>query len=110
MIATSRELHVSEAIRGYIVDLAAATRRHPSIELGMSPRASLALQRAARARAASLGREFVVPDDVKDLARPVLEHRLTLSAEAEMSGVAVPDVLAEVLASVPVPAGRAAAG
>ena len=110
MIATARELHVAPAIRGYVVDLALATRRHPALALGMSPRASLAIQRAARARAASVGRDFVIPDDVKDLARPVLEHRLTLAAEAEMSGVAAGEVLTEVLASVPVPTGRTAAG
>ena len=110
MIATARELHVAPSIRAYVVDLAAATRQHPSLALGMSPRASLALQRAARARAASLGRDFVTPDDVKELAPPVLEHRLSLSAEAEMSGVLVGEVLGEVLGSVPVPAGRLAAG
>ena len=110
MIATARDLHVAPSIRAYVVDLAAASRQHPSVTLGMSPRASLALQRAARARAASLGRDFVTPDDVKELAAPVLEHRLTLSPEAEMSGVAVREVLGEVLGSVPVPAGRLAAG
>jgi MoxR-like ATPase len=110
MIATARELHVAPSIRSYVVDLAAASRQHPSVTLGMSPRASLALQRAARARAASLGRDFVTPDDVKELAAPVLEHRLTLSPEAEMSGVGVREVLGEVLGAVPVPAGRLAAG
>ncbi|HEX5265363.1 MAG TPA: MoxR family ATPase [Acidimicrobiales bacterium] len=110
MIATARDLHVAPSIRAYVVDLAAATRQHPSVTLGMSPRASLALQRAARARAASLGRDFVTPDDVKELAAPVLQHRLGLSAEAEMSGVVVGEVLGEVLGSVPVPAGRLAAG
>jgi MoxR-like ATPase len=110
MIATARDLHVAPSIRAYVVDLAAATRQHPSVTLGMSPRASLALQRAARARAASLGRDFVTPDDVKELAAPVLQHRLGLSAEAEMSGAVVGEVLGEVLGSVPVPAGRLAAG
>jgi MoxR-like ATPase len=110
MIAMARQLHVAPSIRSYVVDLAAATRQHPGVTLGMSPRASLALQRAARARAASLGRDFVTPDDVKELAPPVLAHRLSLSAEAEMSGVAVREVLGEVLGSVPVPAGRLAAG
>ena len=110
MITVAREVHVAPAIRGYVVDLAAATRDHPSLALGMSPRASLALQRSARARAASHGRDYVMPDDVKELARPVLEHRLTLSAEAEMSGTVVAEILDQVLRTVPVPTGRALGG
>lgn len=110
MVDVARRVHVAGAVQGYVVDLAAATRRHPSIALGMSPRASLAIQRAARVRAASLGREYVIPDDVKALAGPVLAHRLTLSAEAEMSGAAVEEVVGAVLAAVPVPTGRSAAG
>jgi MoxR-like ATPase len=106
MIELSRQVHVADAIQGYVVDLASVTRRHPSISLGMSPRASLALQRAARARAASLGREYVIPDDVKAMAAPVLAHRLALSPEAEMAGAAVEDVLQAVLAAVPVPTSR----
>lgn len=108
MVDVARNIHVAPVIQGYVVDLAASSRRHPSIALGMSPRASLALQRAARARAASLGRDYVIPDDVKALAGPVLSHRLTLSAEAEMSGAEVKEVLDAVLAGVPVPAGRSA--
>jgi MoxR-like ATPase len=69
----------------------------------VSPRAALGLLRAARARAASLGREYVVPDDIKALARPVLEHRLALTPEAQLRGTSRGDVLAEVLATVPVP-------
>jgi MoxR-like ATPase len=107
MIMAAREVHVSPAVKGYIVDLATATRRHPQISLGMSPRASLALQRAARASAAASGRDFVTPDDVKALAEPILSHRLTLSAEAEMSGTEVQQVIAAVLTAVPVPTGRA---
>jgi len=109
MIGVAREVHVASVIKGYIVDLATASRRHPLVALGMSPRASLALQRAARARAASLGRQYVIPDDVKALAGPVLSHRISLSAEAEMSGTAVSEVLAAVVATVPVPAGRSGA-
>jgi MoxR-like ATPase len=73
----------------------------------MSPRAALGLQRAARTRAASLGRDYVVPDDIKDLAFPVLEHRLALTPEAQMRGVDRADVLGGALASVRVPTGRA---
>ncbi|MGH9164339.1 MAG: AAA family ATPase, partial [Acidimicrobiales bacterium] len=77
------------------------------LALGISPRATLALQGAARARAAANGRGYVVPDDVKALAGPVVEHRLLLTPEAAIGGGETGDVLAEVLASVPVPTGRA---
>jgi MoxR-like ATPase len=106
MVALAHEIHVATAIKGYIVDLATATRDHPALALGMSPRAALALQRAARAYAASESREYVIPDDVKALLGPVVEHRLMLSPEAVVSGVELPEVLAEVLRSVPVPTGR----
>ena len=106
MAAAARAVHVAPGLKGYLVDLAEATRRHPSLALGISPRATLALQGAARARAASVGREYVVPDDVKVLAGPVLEHRLVLTPEATIAGVAGSDVLAQVLDTVPVPAGR----
>ena len=110
MIDIARAVHVAPSIRAYIVDLADTSRAHPALALGMSPRSSLALQRAARARAAALGRDYVIPDDVKALAGPVLRHRLTLNAEADMSGTTVADVLGDILATVPVPTGRAAAG
>jgi MoxR-like ATPase len=107
MVALTAQVHVATALKGYIVDLATATRHHPALSLGMSPRAALALQRAARALAASTGREYVVPDDIKYLAGPVLEHRLVLSPEGVVSGVDIADVVAEVLRTVPVPTGRA---
>jgi MoxR-like ATPase len=110
MVAVTNTIHVAAAIRGYVVDLATATRNHPALQLGMSPRSTLALQRAGRALAASEGREFVIPDDIKALLSPVVEHRLVLSPEAVVSGVELPEVLAEVLRSVPVPTGRAGAG
>ena len=75
--------------------------------LGVSPRGALALQRASRALAASIGRAYVVPDDLKVLAASVLEHRLILSPEAMMRGVDPSDVLASILDTVPVPATRA---
>ncbi|MDP1807191.1 MAG: AAA family ATPase, partial [Acidimicrobiales bacterium] len=81
MVALAHATHVAPPLKGYIVDLAAASRRHPSLALGVSPRAALGLLRAARARAASLGREYVVPDDLKLLAGPVLEHRLALTPD-----------------------------
>ena len=106
MIATARALHVAPSLKGYIVDLATATRRHRSLALGMSPRSCLALQRASRALAAAKGREYVVPDDLKTLAASVLEHRLMITPEAALAGIAVGDVLSECLDSVPVPTSR----
>jgi len=107
MAEAARTVHVAPAVKGYLVDLADATRRHPGLAMGVSPRATLALQSAARSRAASLGREYVVPDDVKALAGPVLEHRLVVTPEAAIGGTGPGEVLAQVLASIPVPAGRA---
>jgi MoxR-like ATPase len=99
-------IHVSPELQGYIIDLVEATRHHRDLMLGVSPRGALALQRASRALAASVGRSYVVPDDVKALAVSVLEHRLLLSSEAMMRGVNTADVLATVLDAVPVPATR----
>jgi MoxR-like ATPase len=101
-----RRVHVAPELQGYIVDLVEATRHHRDLMLGVSPRGALALQRASRALAASVGRSFVVPDDVKALATSVLEHRLILSSEALMRGVNPADVLASILDTVPVPAAR----
>jgi MoxR-like ATPase len=106
MVQLANQVHVAGPLRGYIVDLAAATRRHPSLALGMSPRAALALQRAAKAFAASSGRDFVIPDDIKTLIGPVLAHRLVLSSDAAIAGARMADALDEVVRSVPVPSGR----
>jgi MoxR-like ATPase len=103
MILAAREVHVAPALQGYLVDLADTSRRHPALALGMSPRATLALQRAARARAAASGRDFVAPDDIKALAHAVLAHRLSLTPEAAMQGVDTNDVVSDVLQHVPVP-------
>jgi MoxR-like ATPase len=105
MAATAREVHVAASLKGYLVELATATRRHPALALGMSPRATLALQKVARARAAASNRDFVVPDDIKALAQAVLAHRLVLTAEASMQGVDPADVVDDVLHHVPVPKG-----
>jgi len=107
MVEIARYVHVAPALRAYIIDLAGATRNHSQIALGMSPRSALALQRAARSLAAARGRQYVIPDDLKFLARPVLEHRLTLTHEAQLSGVNVAEAIDEVLSLVPVPTGRA---
>jgi MoxR-like ATPase len=103
-----RGVHVAPALRGYLVDLADCSRRHPSVALGMSPRATLGLQRAARARAALDGRTYVIPDDIKALAEPVIAHRLLLAPEAELRGMAAAEVVRDVLAAVPVPTARQA--
>jgi len=100
------QIHIAPELQGYVVDLCVATRHHRDLMLGVSPRGSLALQRASRALAASVGRQYVVPDDIKALAPSMLEHRLVLAPEAMMRGVSAGDVLTSVLESVPVPANR----
>jgi MoxR-like ATPase len=106
LIALAREVYVADALRRYIVDLADATRRHPDVYLGASPRAAIMLLRAARALAAGEGRDYVTPDDVKALTAPVLAHRLIVSADAAMAGRGVDAVVAHVLDQVPVPVKR----
>ncbi len=103
LVAAARSVHVAPPLRGYLVDLAEATRRHPATVIGMSPRATLALQRVARARAATRGRSYVVPDDIKALAQPVLGHRILLTPEAQVGGTTTAEVVAEVLERVPMP-------
>ncbi len=103
LAAAVRSVHVAPALQGYLVDLAEASRRHPAVSIGISPRATLALQRVARARAATRGRTFVVPDDVKELADPVLAHRIRLTPEAAVRGTRTSDVVDELLDRVPVP-------
>ncbi len=96
-------LHVDPRVAGYIVDLCRATRQSPSLRLGASPRGATALLATSRVWAWLAGRDFVIPDDVKALARPTLRHRLQLRPEAELEGVTPEGVLDGVVASVPVP-------
>ena len=103
MIHVARQTHVAESLQRYIVELADATRRHPDVYLGASPRAAIMLLRASRAVAASEGRDYVLPDDIKGVAVPVLHHRLIVSADAAMSGRNAETVLVEVMEDVPVP-------
>jgi MoxR-like ATPase len=105
LAAAAKAVYCSPLLQGYIVDVAAATRSHPAVALGMSPRAGLALQRAARAWAAVHGRDFVVPDDIKRLAVPVLGHRMALHRATRALTRDVADVIGEVLERVPVPRG-----
>ncbi|GIU83284.1 MAG: MoxR-like ATPase [Acidimicrobiales bacterium] len=107
MIETARSVYFSDALRRYLVDIADATRRDPRLVLGMSPRATVALQAASRARAASRGRAFVTPDDVKELLTPVVAHRLILTPEAQLQGLTAEDVLTEIVLDTPVPRGEA---
>jgi MoxR-like ATPase len=96
-------VRVDEQILDYIVALVAATRTHRAVFLGASPRASVALVAASRVRAAADGRDYVVPDDVKDHARSVLRHRVFLHPDAELEGLAADDVIEQLLREVPVP-------
>ncbi|MDD3856532.1 MAG: MoxR family ATPase [Methanoculleus sp.] len=102
MAATAREVRVDETVMTYIRDLVLATRAHGDIRLGASSRASIAFLRGSRARAALNGRDYVVPDDVRALARPVLRHRLLLTREAAITGVTPETVIAEIVESVEV--------
>ena len=88
LIQAASAIHVAPTLKGYLVDLADASRRHPALAIGMSPRATLSILRAARVRAAAAGRNYVIPDDVKALAGPVLAHRLILSDDAGVRGSA----------------------
>jgi MoxR-like ATPase len=96
-------VHFAPELRTYVLDLVDISRRHPDLMLGVSPRGSLAIQRAARALAASHGRTFVIPDDVKRVFPAVIEHRVLLAPDAQLRGVTSGDVVDAILASVPVP-------
>jgi MoxR-like ATPase len=102
-----KQVHVDDLIVEYIVSLAIATREHGDVYLGASTRGALALYRAAQAWAAMNGRDFVIPDDVKLLAQPVLGHRLIISPAARVRNVTAQAIIDEVLAAVPVPGARA---
>ncbi|MHB8245768.1 MAG: AAA family ATPase [Acidimicrobiales bacterium] len=102
MTEAARHVHCSASVQRYLVDLANATRSHPAVLLGMSPRATLSLQRAARAWALLHGRTFVVPDDVKALALPVIGHRLELRTVRSGSRDQVAPIIAEIVSKVPV--------
>ena len=96
---------VDQALEEYVISLVHATRDHPSLELGASPRASLALYRTGQALALQRGRDYVIPDDVKYLAPFVLSHRIILNAQARLRGQTADDVVDDVLRRVPVPIG-----
>jgi len=106
LVDAVRELHVSDAVRRYVVALVEATRRSPDLRLGASPRAGLQLLRSARAGAALSGRDHVLPDDVQAMAGPVLAHRLLLTPDAALARRSAERVVADLLSAVPVPRGR----
>jgi MoxR-like ATPase len=97
------QVHVSEAIEGYVVDIVAATRESRRLAVGASPRGSLAVLKLSRAKAALAGRDFVTPEDVKAVAIPALAHRLTVRPELWVQRLRGEDVVAEVLETVPTP-------
>ena len=103
LIAAVRRVHVSDAVEDYLLRIIRATRNHATIEVGASPRAALALVRAAQAFAAVEGRDFVRPDDVREMAEPVLAHRVIATAEAELLGKSTLELIADIVASVDVP-------
>ena len=103
MVDIARRVSVSSSVKNYIVDLVEGTRQHPDIMLGASPRSALFLQRISRSRAAASGRDYVMPDDIKELAGPVLEHRLALRPEAQMRGETITSIIADVLGRIRVP-------
>jgi MoxR-like ATPase len=103
MVMMAREVHVASALQRYVVSFADASRKHPDVYLGASPRASIMLLRASRALAASDGRDYVIPDDIKSLVVPVMAHRLLLSPDATMAGRTPTTVLTQLLQEVSVP-------
>ena len=103
MVAAATDVYVAPPVEEHLVRVVAATRTASGVRLGASPRATLALLRAARAWALTAGRGFVTPADIQDLAGPVLAHRLLLTAEAELSGRTAHQVVHDVVASIPAP-------
>jgi MoxR-like ATPase len=95
--AIVEQIRVNDDIVAYVVDLVRATREHPSLQFGGSPRAAAMLASSARALAALEGRDFVIPDDIKRLAQPALRHRLVLAPSAEIEGQSVDSVLAQIV-------------
>lgn len=103
LVSAARAVPVGEAVQDYLVRIATATRISPAVHLGVSPRGTIALAAAARVVAASWGRQFTSPDDVKEVAIPVLAHRLILTQEALMQGLTATKVIQDVINTVPVP-------
>ncbi len=108
-VAAQREVgdvYMDDLVKRYVVDIVVATRGHPDVYLGASPRGSLALARTSLVRAALGGRGYVIPDDVKAMAIPTLAHRIIVSPAARIRNVEAAEVISDILATVPVPGGR----
>ena len=103
MQAAIRRVRVEASVRSYAVQVTRATREHPAVALGVSPRGTMALYRTAQARAAIHGRDFVIPDDIKTLAPYVLTHRIIISSQTRLRGLSTEEVVIEVVDQVPVP-------
>lgn len=98
-----KKVFVSESIKRYVIELAHKTRNHGSIYLGVSPRGSIALMKAAQAKAFISGRDFVLPDDIQALVRPVFAHRIVLKAEAKFASISIDEIVEHIMELVPVP-------
>jgi MoxR-like ATPase len=107
---TIKHIHVSDLVKRYIVELVRETREHPEVYLGASPRGSLGLFRVGQARAALLGRDYVLPDDVKMLAPFILAHRVVVSPAARLTDVSAVKIVREILDTLPVPGGDMGSG
>lgn len=101
--AVAREVQVSDAVRDYILQIVRRTRQNEYLLVGASPRAGIALLLVSKALAVLRGRSFVTPDDVKQMALPVLRHRLILKPEAEVEGLTADRILSSILEATPVP-------
>jgi MoxR-like ATPase len=110
MQANVREVYVDPAVSDYIVRLVSSTRTHPDVYLGASPRGSIALYRATQALAGLLGRDYVIPDDVKVLAEPALAHRVIIKTSSSIHDVSASNVIRELLDATPIEAARATGG
>jgi len=103
---TVKDIYIDDSVKEYIVSMVGETRKHPDVYLGASPRGSLALYKTSQARAALLGRDYVIPDDIKALAQATLAHRLIISPSARIKNVDPKAVVEEITSSVPVPGAR----
>ena len=103
LIRSVRNQHIGVAVEDYLLDLVRRTRQHDNIEVGASPRAALALARAAQARSAIAGRGYVIPDDVREMAEVVLAHRIMPTAQADLLGQSNLEIVRAVIADTPVP-------
>ena len=103
MSASIEDVHAAPALRTYLLEIAEATRRHAGLALGLSPRGVLAVLRVARARAAALGRSFVIPDDIKALSLAMIPHRLVPTSDSRMRGLTASAAVSDIIGSVPVP-------